>query len=286
MSEQNAPAAFDGQGGGQAANAPKPPESGSGQGNNQQDEVLRRLEQQTLTAQQKITELGQQNSSLVKKLESFEQMEQQRRNRLAAELGFAEKQEQINDVDRMLDDPEYLTRKINELAEKKLQPILTEREVERSSAYLQKQIVEKENWVSKLKQKDYSDEIINEVLNLERVFPDIATKNRRIQEQYSSGLLDLDTARQELSKTDLEMARRLEQVGGLDAIVKARLGDVMLSKGDIILQEKMRKAREREILNQRNARFNKFKSEASLDNQGEVDVGYKRKVGQARIVER
>lgn len=273
--------------GGQAAapseQAPSAPETSSGQGSNNNSDYLRRLEEQNRHAQSKITEFGQQSAELKKQLDEMKRQDDLRKQQMLAAYGVKTQEAEPDVIDRMMQDPNYLENLLQDKIKQAVDPIRAERDRERLNASLQSEIAKKDQIRKKLS-NDYSPEMIDQLTDFNKMFPDLAQQQAKLNEAYSYGSINDSEAQKVADAIDTELYKRIKFYGGLEGVVEKQIGHMMTNSQDLI-QDRMKQERQRQILAQRNRPFGSFSGGATGDDLNS-SVGYRRRVGAARVVTR
>jgi len=278
-----APEGMEGQAsGGQAPIAPPTaPEQPSGQAADR--DYLRRLEESNLHAQQKITQFGQQSAEMKRQLEQMQKAEEMRKQQMLAAYGVAQDAAEPDAIDRMMQDPNYLNNLIEERVKKAVDPIQAERERERSQLLLEKEISKKAEIQQKLLAQNYSKEMVEQLTDFNTMFPDLSEKQQRLNQAVQYGTINSSEAQKIADAIDSELFKRIQFYGGLDGVVQKQIGNMFMSNKDVLMQDMMKQERQRQLLNQRNQPMNTYNNSATPDSNFN-DVGYKRRVGAARVV--
>lgn len=281
-----APEGMEGQASGGQAPAPAAapttaPESSNGQAPDR--DYLRRLEEQNLHAQQKITQFGQQSAELKRQLEQMQKNEDLRRQQMLAAYGVTKDAAEPDVIDRLMQDPKYLDNVIEERVRRAVDPIQAERERERSQLLLEKEISKKAEIQQKLLKQNYSQEMVEQLTDFNTMFPDLSDKQQRLNQAVQYGTINSTEAQKMADAIDAELFKRIQFYGGLDGVVQKQIGNMFMSNKDALMQDMMKQERQRQLLNQRNQPINAYNNSASPDADFN-NVGYKRRVGTARVV--
>jgi hypothetical protein len=263
----------------QSTQAPSAPEPSNGQGINQ--DYLKRLEEQNLHAQQKITQFGQQSAELKRQLEQMQQAEELRKQQMLAAYGVKQDAVEPDVIDRMMQDPKYLDNLIENRVRSAVDPIKAERDRERLNANLQSEISKKASIKEQLS-KEYSKEIVEQLTDFNQMFPDLSQKQQQLNQALQYGSINSSEAQKIADAIDSELYKRIEFYGGLEGVVDRQLGTMFRSNKDTLMRDAMQQERQRQLLNNRNRPMNSFSNSAPGDDLN--NVGYKRRVGTARVV--
>ena len=188
------------------------------------------IQRQSQHAQQKITELAQARSQLEQRLQQMEQTQAQRNEALARALGYGQQEQSQPDVlSQLVDDPQWLEQKIQEIARQQVAPIqeqLANRDIE---AYAANQAVEKNELMSELSSqvgKDMAEKIMSSISVSHLVPPEVLQMNQRLQ---NDPMLSPQEKEQMAYRVQNETWRALQKAGGYRELVNSALGKTLRS---------------------------------------------------------
>jgi hypothetical protein len=213
----------------------------------------------------------------------MQKAEELRKQQMLAAYGVAQDAAEPDAIDRMMQDPNYLNNLIEERVKKAVDPIQAERERERSQLLLEKEISKKAEIQQKLLAQNYSKEMVEQLTDFNTMFPDLSEKQQRLNQAVQYGTINSTEAQKIADAIDSELFKRIQFYGVLDGVVQKQIGNMFMSNKDVLMQDMMKQERQRQLLNQRNQPMNTYNNSAT-PNSDFNDVGYKRRVGAARVV--
>jgi len=246
-------------------------DNGSGQPNavSPQVDIAPKFEELRNSFNQKITEMGQTNAQLKQKLEEFELQQQQRSQALAQALGLAQEQETQPDIlSQLVDDPSFLEKKIQEIAQQQVNPLLQEREMEKLEAYAAQQELERNEVTQELMQ--YVDEqtakkIVENINVAHLVPPEIIQLNQRLQ---NDPMMSPEEKAQAAQRIQSETWKALQKAGGYRKLAHAALGETLMSDFGGFMQSAAKTFQSKQMQQQRAGALGSMSGGASQSTSG------------------
>lgn len=201
---------------------------------------------------QKITEMGQTNAELQRRLQSFEQTQQQRNEALARALGYGQQEQQRPDVlSQLVDDPEWLEQRIKEVAQQQVAPIQEQLQTKEIQAYAAEQQYEKQEVLTELS-KRMEPELAKQVMesiNVSHLVPhEVLQMNQRLQ---NDPMLSPEQRAQMEQKIQNETWKAMQKAGGYRKLAYAAAGEMLFQNFDGLMQSAAKTMRSQQFASNR-----------------------------------